>query len=100
MPTRLQQNEYLFKTCKDLFTQGLQKARPVGPERGMAFTAGYIFGKAQAVMHLMQQGRFEDPLVQAFSDGVTAGGRVFEPPSWALGPFTPSAPEPEDDLDS
>lgn len=97
MPTRLQQNEYLFKTCKDVFTQGLQKARPVGPERGMAFTAGYIFGKAQQLLVQMQQGRFEPPLLEAFSAGVEAGTKNFEPPTWSLGPFTPQPDLPDDD---
>lgn len=84
MPTRLQQNEYLFQVCKDVFTQGLAKARPVGPERAAAFAAGYAFGKLSRLRDILAQGLLDPDLIEAFDLGYRTTESSFSPPRWAI----------------
>lgn len=101
MPTKEQQNSYLFKSCTDLFPRGLAKARPVGPERAAAFSAGYVYGRSQALLNAIQQGILDHDLAQAYEIGARIGQESFEPPKWAMGPFTPTEDEPLDnDIDA
>lgn len=94
MPTREQQTEYLFKTCQDLYHKGLVKARGVGPERSAAFAAGFVYGRMAMLVRTLQQGAFEQDLLDGFNLGIQAGEQAFVPPKWSLGPYAQDDTEP------
>lgn len=84
MTTRDQQNDYLFKTCRDLFMQGLIKSRAIGPIRSAAFASGYSFGKMALLANVVRQGLVDQELQQAFEDGARVATAAFEPPKWGV----------------